>query len=105
MKFRKKPIVLSMSPIVLSMSLVWDDGTRTRPFKVPVRVESVPGGVTWWPLEPSMATIPNPGHKTASGVWYYLNDVPWHFSEDWTWNKPSNDPVYVYFDGPIVDLS
>ncbi len=91
--------------LTFSIALYWEDGTRTKSFMVPLRVEPVRGGIKLWPVDSLIATIPNPKHKTAEGIWFYLNGVPWHFADDWEWNNPAENPIYVTSTDALVDLS
>lgn len=88
----------------ISMAIVFEDGTRTRPKRIPVEVRSIPGGVACWP---QVNDIPFPsGGKEATAVWYYLNGVPWHFNEDWDFSDSAgpDDSVFLHFDSAVVEL-
>ena len=92
----------------ISISLVLDNGTMTRRQMIPdLRVESIPEGVGIFTT--SELRFANPQHRGATALWYYINDVPWHVSEDWSdfreWSQDAPNPLIVKWDGiALVEL-
>ena len=91
----------------LSISLVLDNGTRTKPQLITdLQVKSIPGGVGIF--TDSVLRFPNPQHRSAIALWYHLNDVPWHVTEDWPdfrqWSQDAPDPLVVVWVRAVVEL-
>ncbi len=92
----------------LSISLVLDNGTMTRRQLIPdLRVESIPGGVGIFTQ--SELRFSNPQHQGVTALWYHVNDIPWHVTEDWPdfgrWNLDAPDPLIVRWEGiAVVEL-
>ena len=84
----------------ISVAITYNDGTRTRPKRVPVEVRSHPGGVACYAME-NPINFPNPEGKTAAALWYFLNGVPWHVALDWNFEPGGSE---VSFDGAVVEL-
>ncbi len=95
--------------ITISVVLVLDNGSLTRPQVIPnLQVESIPNGVAIF--TDSVLRFANPQHRGATALWFYLNNVPWHLSEDWPgfaeWTQDAPDPLVVEWDGvAVVELA
>ena len=89
----------------LSISLVLDNGTRTKPQSITdLQVKSIPGGVGLF--TESTLRFSNPQHRGVTALWYHLNGVPWHVTEDWPsftdWSQDAPDPLIVEWGGRAV---
>ncbi len=96
------------STLSLSITLVLDNGTRTKPQLIlDLQVKSIPEGVGIF--TDSVLRFSNPQHRGVTALWYYLNDVPWHVVEDWpdftNWDRDAPDPlIVVWGERAVVEL-